>query len=503
MNATERERKVRGSRKCIASSVAVGSLLICLTLAIPLASFGAVAVEDPKDCKVCGMDRTASARSRMLITYEDGTSVGVCSVHCAAAEMEMSKGKAIKSLQVADYATRELLDATSAVWVVGGDEKGTMTQTAKWAFAKEDAARQFIREHGGEVTPFDQVMKLAEAEGATGMKHGEAMHGGHGMGHMRMGGGSQLIYNPAFGEQIYHTHPAGMWMLSYQYMHTDMEGLRDGTTDVASDSVGYKRGSQYEYMMVPTKMTMNMHMLMAMYGITDSWTVMVMPSYAEMEMDMIMDMGPMMGRRAYDPMSTGGLGDTEVRGTYKINDFLTASLGLSLPTGSVDETVTSMGKTFRAPYDMQLGSGSYDLKPAITYNALSADAKWNWGAQALYVWHTAENDNDWRYGDSLRLNGWLQHALGPAAGWLRLAYSNTGRIRGKDGEIEDLQAWSSMPDADPANYGGSRIDGAVGASFGFGPASLGVEFGVPFYQDLNGLQLKTDWFTTAGLQVMF
>ena len=73
-------------------------------------------------------------------------------------------------------------------------------------------------------------------------------------------------------------------------------------------------------------------------------------------------------------MSTGGLGDTEVRGTYKINDVLTASLGLSLPTGSVSEEVTSMSKTFRAPYDMQLGSGSYDLKPALTYNALSADA---------------------------------------------------------------------------------------------------------------------------------
>jgi hypothetical protein len=158
----------------------------------------------------------------------------------------------------------------------------------------------------------------------------------------------------------------------------------------------------------------------------------------------------MMGRSEYDPMSTGGLGDTEVRGAYKVNEVLTASLGLSLPTGSVEETVTSMRKTFRAPYDMQLGSGTFDLKPALTYNALSGDALWNWGAQAM-----------------------------------------------------STQAWSPMPDADPDNYGGSRIDGAVGASFVVGPVSLGVEFGIPLSQDLNGLQMKTDWFATAGLQLMF
>jgi len=320
---------------------------------------------------------------------------------------------------------------------------------------------------------------------------------------MQMGAGSQMIFNPAFGDMIYHTHPAGMWMVSYQYMHMDMSELRDGTSDVSADSVGYKRKSAYEYMMIPTGMTMDMHMLMAMYGITDTWTVMAMPSYVDTSMDMIMDMGPMMGRGSSPAMSTDGLGDTELRGIYRVNDVLTASLGLSLPTGDVSETVTSMRKTFRAPYDMQLGSGSYDLKPAITYNALSADARWNWGAQAQYAWHTAKNENDWRYGDALKVNGWLQRAFGPASGWLRLAGSDTGKIRGEDGKIRDLQAWSPMPDADPDNYGGTRLDAAAGASFAFGPASLGLEYGVPVYQDLHGLQMKTAWFLTAGLQVMF
>jgi hypothetical protein len=36
-----------------------------------------------------------------------------------------------------------------------------------------------------------------------------------------------------------------------------------------------------------------------------------------------------------------------------------------------------------------------------------------------------------------------------------------------------------------------------------GPVSIGVEGGIPLYQNLNGLQLKNDWYLTAGIQVMF
>jgi hypothetical protein len=103
----------------------------------------------------------------------------------------------------------------------------------------------------------------------------------------------------------------------------------------------------------------------------------------------------------------------------------------------------------------------------------------------------------------LKLNGWLQRAFGPASGWLRLAGSDTGRIRGEDAKIAALQSWSPMPDADPDNYGGTKLDGAVGASVALGPASLGLEIGAPLYQDLHGLQMKTSWFMTAGLQLMF
>src|SRR5208283_2732918 len=101
----------------------------------------------------------------------------------------------------------------------------------------------------------------------------------------------------------------------------------------------------YNYMMIPTYMDMNMHMLMAMYGVTDNLTVMGMASYEANNMQMVMDMGPMMPKMRYknqSPMETEGVGDTELRGLYKINKYLTGSLGLSIPTGSIKQNINMM-----------------------------------------------------------------------------------------------------------------------------------------------------------------
>lgn len=475
-----------------------------LVAALPFKGFAAgkaATIENPGQCKQCGMDRTVFAGSRMLIAYADGTTVGVCSLHCAAAEMKQNRDKQVKSLMVADYGTKELINARTAHWVIGGKQQGVMTSTAKWAFAGEEDARNFVKENGGQVTTFDKVMKAAE-EGVGG---GEKV--AHNQ-HAHAGPGAQMQFNPAFGDDIYHTHPAGMWMVNYKFMHMDMRGLRDGTTNVDQNDVGFMRDKQYEYMMIPTSMTMDMHMFMLMYGITDRLTVMAMANYQNNEMKMLMDMGPMKMIKEEPPMRASGFGDTELRGIYKINEHFVGSLGLSLPTGSIEEEFQTMRMTFRSPYDMQLGSGTYDLKPALTYSDFSGDRKWNWGAQAMYTIRLGKNENDWSLGDNFKATGWLQRAIGPLTSWVRLAYNNTGRIRGKDAEIEKLihpamGMGAPMPDADPDNYGGQRLDGLIGISYTKGPLSFGIEAGVPFYQNLNGLQLKTEWMLTAGIQLMF
>lgn len=139
------------------------TLILCL-LGTGAFALAADAVENPKSCQQCGMDREFFAHSRMMIVYDDGTSTGECSLNCAVVEMKQSKGKKVKALMAADYVTKELIDAHTAIWVVGGRKGGVMTSEAKWAFAKKEDAQNFVRENGGRVTTFDEALDLALKE---------------------------------------------------------------------------------------------------------------------------------------------------------------------------------------------------------------------------------------------------------------------------------------------------------------------------------------------------
>lgn len=121
-------------------------------------------VQEHKSCFHCGMDREKFSRSRMLISYADGTSVGTCSIHCLVTERSATKEKVITKIEVGDYDTRLLIDAENAFWVIGGDQRGVMTRTPKWAFATKDAAEAFIRKHGGSLASYKEALELAEKE---------------------------------------------------------------------------------------------------------------------------------------------------------------------------------------------------------------------------------------------------------------------------------------------------------------------------------------------------
>jgi copper chaperone NosL len=138
--------------------LAIGLLLTCS------AAIAADSVEKPLSCEQCGMDRVVFARSRMLIVYADGTSAGTCSIHCAVLEMRAHKGKKVKSLEVADYNTKQLMAAATAVWVIGGNKSGVMTAVPKWAFATRAGAEKFVNENGGKVATFSEALELAEHE---------------------------------------------------------------------------------------------------------------------------------------------------------------------------------------------------------------------------------------------------------------------------------------------------------------------------------------------------
>ncbi len=112
-------------------------------------------------CLHCGMDRQTFAHSRMLVTYDDGTRVGTCSIHCLAIDLAVNIDKTPSSIMVGDFASKELIDAEQAFWVIGGNKPGVMSKQAKWAFAEKEGAEAFIKENGGTPATFEEAMKAA------------------------------------------------------------------------------------------------------------------------------------------------------------------------------------------------------------------------------------------------------------------------------------------------------------------------------------------------------
>jgi len=140
------------------------SLLIVAVFLVASTFVPAQAQEDVQkhpSCKYCGMDRKQFAHSRIYIEYDDGTTVGMCSVHCAAVDLALNIDKTPKAVSVGDYNTKNLIDAEKAIWVIGGNKMGVMTKRAKWAFETKEAAEKFIQENGGETATFDAIMKAA------------------------------------------------------------------------------------------------------------------------------------------------------------------------------------------------------------------------------------------------------------------------------------------------------------------------------------------------------
>ncbi len=118
-------------------------------------------IEKYSSCTYCGMDRAKFAHSRVLIEYDDGTSFGACSLHCAAVNLATNIDKAPRTIGVGDYNSKKLIDAERAFWVLGGNKPGVMTVNAKWAFEDKRDAEKFIKENGGVLASFESAIKAA------------------------------------------------------------------------------------------------------------------------------------------------------------------------------------------------------------------------------------------------------------------------------------------------------------------------------------------------------
>jgi hypothetical protein len=315
-----------------------------------------------------------------------------------------------------------------------------------------------------------------------------------------------------------HIHPRGEWMIGYHFMHVYQAGLMDGSDSVSKEhAYSSTANGGYGYHNAPRDMRMDMHMIEVMRGVTDRLTVMVMAQYLSMAMKA--DLHPHLGatpptREIPFTMNSNGIGDTQVSAIYRLtpaewNQRALFNFTVSLPTGSITEQDDmphgpgGMSMKMRMEYPMQLGSGTYDLKPGLTY--IGQWQRWSWGGQFTPTFRLGENSEGYTLGNRMDMATWFAYRWLPSLSTsFRLAAASWSNIDGRDDEIEV----SMSPAADPKAQGGDRIDAGIGFNL-YAPSGvlqghrLAVDLATPIYQRLDGPQLRTKWLVSANWQYAF
>ncbi len=358
--------------------------------------------------------------------------------------------------------------------------------------------------------------------------------------------------SPAFAEQGHHAHhaeahhhgnpaPAGVmfghllnqahaFMVGYRFMYGRQSGDMLHGSQLATDrqivNGGCGSGVQ-ACRLTPTYMDMSMHMLDIMYAPTDWLNVMVMPQF----MDMAMNLRQLAGAPPVQPgehvhtgtgHATGGVGDTGLYALIKLLDqpvhHVHLGLGLSAPTGDVDIPLRRNHQQDEGfiHYGMQLGSGTWDFKPSLTY--IGQSEAWSWGAQ-LSGTHRMEDKNQsgFTFGDIFQSTAWGGYGLTP---WLsttvRGVYTDqtavSGRFNATSGVVNGVLLANVNPKAGPmdfpSSYGGRYWDVGFGLnarvpSGDLAGNSFGVEWLQPVSTDVNGYQLDREGALSATWQLMF
>lgn len=319
---------------------------------------------------------------------------------------------------------------------------------------------------------------------------------------------------------------AGEFMVGYRYMY----GRRAGDTLAGSRPAGdlfiVNNGCEVRACQL-TAETMNMHMLNIMYAPTDWMNLMLMPQFMDMNMSLRQLAGApppaadANGGHFHTAGSAGhatsGVGDTGLFSMFRLfrspDHQLLLGLGVTAPTGAVNITIEGMevnrndphfGQPLLIHYGMQLGSGTWDFVPSLTY--LGQLDQWAWGAQLNSVVRLQDkNSSGFAFGDEFQATAWGSYS---PLDWLSMSlrgiYTVQGSVRGRYNGASP----NSAPVDFPANYGGRFWDLGMGlnATLPSGPLagnSIGFEWVQPLVTDVNGFQLDREGSLFLNWSVTF
>ena len=293
-----------------------------------------------------------------------------------------------------------------------------------------------------------------------------------------------------------HLHKPGEWMVEYKYMNMYMEDNRLGATtlsDADAITIGNSLGTNFGA--TPTQMTMEMHMLHVMRGITDNITAYTMVMLPSLTMDHLRGPGNPAGPGTPFTTHNSGFGDFAFGALLLLhqdaeNDLI-LNLGGSAPTGDIFRTSTAPTAGMAAqplPYPMRLGTGTFNLRPGMTwkhyFNRNSV------GIQFQSDVPLGRNYRGYSVGDDFRLDFWMSRlTTDNLALSLRLGNRWQTNYSGFDTGTPDPVISTNVE----SFRGGYTLNLGIGVMALCKGHLLNVEIAPRLYQDLDGIQLETDW----------
>jgi len=303
------------------------------------------------------------------------------------------------------------------------------------------------------------------------------------------------------------SNDTGPWSMSVLYSRRKLDGYQAGTDKLSNGEVQFVPGetrTDKNFPVLPTVITQEAVIITTRYAISDANEL----TFSIPHIKQSTDHESIVPGYSFFNITSSGLGDISFgySGALERWDsaFVSYTIGLSLPTGSIDE----QGDTPRAtgdqqlPYTMQLGSGTWDIPLGLHYQ--NEKSSWTWGANIFAKVRTGRpknifdkawsgtNDRNYRLGDRFSISAWGRFfnsaAVRPTA---KISYQYADKIHGRD---EELIVPGPFPYpasiTDPGNFGGEKVDITLGSEIGDTEHSFVVQIGMPIYQDLNGVQPK-------------
>jgi len=440
--------------------------------------------QSKNSCKHCNMAIKDELHKATAI--EEGNTINFDAIECLINYLK--KNENLSDLKVVDYESGKYIAAETAYYLKSKAIPSPMGAYLS-AFQNKAEVEKMLTKKGGEVYNWKQLVERFQNSDFGALEHEHYNH-----------------YRPdthaPIGVMGDHLHHKGGLMVSFRHMDMTMKGNKSGTSTI-SDEVIYE-----DFMVAPQQMNMRMYMLGLMYAPSDKLTFMAMQNFIENEMDLTAQMRMMNGMKMMRDFRTTstGIGDLKLGSMYGVvsdskNSFLINAM-VNLPLGSIQKKGdTPMMKDTKLPYTMQLGSGTVDYTIGATFKKVFTLI--SLGTQFLSTYRTGKNREEYRLGNLHQLNLWGSYVLSPNVSMsVRLQATTEEEIEGADPELNPKMVTT----ASTVNYGGEEIKSYMGLNLSFSESSalrrlrMGVEVGVPFYEDYLGIQMDEELSMLFGLK---